>query len=315
MIACTSLVLNWNRREDTLACLGSLVRMEAPGVAHRVLLVDNGSQDDSVAAVWRVFPAVEVLALPQNRGYARGMNAGLCRALAAGAQWTLLVNNDAVVAPDLLARLLAAASPPGVGISTPTIFRWDDPSAVWPSAGWRRRLTLAAFDTTARPPSPLPYDVDWATGCCLLVRRAVWQEVGLFDEGFPFYYEDHDLCLRARAAGWRILHVPAAWAWHRVSASTGPGSAQQMYWLGRSSVRYYLKHTHGARRPVIALYRLGSLARTLTEAVLAGRPEAGRAYCRGLTDGWRARRRAARTELECNRPPRRTREPHPPPPT
>ena len=92
-------MLNWNRRQDTLDCLAALQAMDGSVALRRLLLVDNGSEDGTVAAVRDAHPRVEVLALPDNRGYAAGMNAGIRHALAAGADWTLLVNNDAVAAP------------------------------------------------------------------------------------------------------------------------------------------------------------------------------------------------------------------------
>lgn len=287
----TSIVLNWNRRDDTLACLASMagqsVGQTSAPIDHRLLLIDNGSTDGSVDAIRAAFPDVELIALPENRGYAAGVNLGVRRALAAGADWTILLNNDTVAAPDLLARLLAAAEDPAVGLLAPTVTYFDAPETVWPSAGRRRRLTLAASDTTANPPSPDPYSVDWATGCCLLVRRAVWETVGLLDERFKVYYEDHDFCLRARAAGWRILHVPRAAIRHRVAQSTGTGSPEQMYLLARSSVPYFLIHTHGLHRLFIVAYRAGSLVRTLVGTTLAGRTDAGAAYLRGIRDGLR----------------------------
>jgi GT2 family glycosyltransferase len=289
----TSIVLNWNRREDTLTCLGALVAQQVPG-DHRLLLVDNGSTDDTLVAVRAAHPTVAVLALPENRGYAAGVNAGVRRALASGADWTLLVNNDAVVTPGLLARLLDAGDAPRAGMVAPTIYHLDAPDRVWPSAGRRRRLTLAARDTTAHPPTRAPYDVDWATGCCLLVRRALWEDVGMFDARYRFYYEDHDLCIRARSAGWRILHVPDASALHRVAASTGLGTPGQLYLLGRASVPFYVAHTRGLHRAFIVPYRLGSLVRTLAESSAAGRPVAGRAYLRGVVDGVRDVVRARR---------------------
>jgi GT2 family glycosyltransferase len=113
----------------------------------------------------------------------------------------------------------------------------------------------------------------------------VWQSVGLFDEGYRFYYEDHDLSLRARAGDWRILHEPQARATHRVSASTGSGTPDNAYLLARSSVRFYLQHTSGFHRAFIVVYRLGSLARTLIESVVARRPRSGWAYVVGLSHG------------------------------
>jgi hypothetical protein len=113
----------------------------------------------------------------------------------------------------------------------------------------------------------------------------VWDTVGRLDERYHFYYEDHDFCLRARAAGWRILHAPRARAWHRVSASAGQGSPLQMYLLGRASVAFYARHARGAQRLWLVPYRAGSLVRTLAASALHGRPGSGLAYARGVWAG------------------------------
>ncbi len=299
----TSIVLNWNQRALTLACLDSLAAMDVPpGVHHRVVVVDNGSTDGSADAVRAAHPDVAVVALPMNRGFAAGANVGVRRALDDGAAWTLVVNNDTLADRRLLCELyagaavaeLAPAAVPGrparrgpLGLAAPTVFYHDPPGVVWPSAGFRRRWTLAARDTTARPPAQQPYDIDWANGCCVLVRRALWERIGLFDERYGVYYEDHDLCLRARAAGFRLAHVPSARIMHRVAASTGPGSAAQAFLLARSSVPYYLAHGRGAHRAFLVAYRLVSLALTLVRSAAAGRPDRGLAYARGLAAGWR----------------------------
>jgi GT2 family glycosyltransferase len=280
-------ILNWNRRSDTLACLESLAALDEPGVDISVIVVDNGSSDGSVAAVASAFPSASILALPRNVGFSAGMNAGLELALRRGFDWSLVLNNDTIAEPGLLSALLGAFEPEDVGMAAPTVVYADDPGRVWPSAGWRRGLTLAAFDTTADPPSDEPYDVDWATACCLMVRREVWEKVGLFDDRYAFYYEDHDLCIRARSLGWRIRHVPRARIRHRVSASTGEGSPGQAFLLARSSVPYYLAHTRGWHRAFIVCYRAISLVLTLLRAAAARRPRSGLAYLAGLTHGLR----------------------------
>jgi GT2 family glycosyltransferase len=209
----------------------------------------------------------------------------VCHALDDDADWTLLVNNDTVAQPGLVARLHEAARARDVGLAAPTVYYHDRPDRVWPSAGWRRPLTLAGFDTTADPPADEPYDIDWATGCCLLVRREVWQRVGLLDERYFFYYEDHDFCLRSRSDGWRIVHVPRAGILHKVARSTGEGSPRQAYLLARGSVPFYHRHTKGAHRLLIAAYRVGSLAKTVSTALIGGRPQVATAYVRGVADG------------------------------
>lgn len=281
----TSIVLNWNRRDDTLACLAALDRQDTGPARHRILLVDNGSSDGTVTAARSVQPDLDVLELRRNVGYAAGVNAGVRRAWQSGADWTLLVNNDTVAQPELIARLLDASGDTTVGLAAPTVYYYDEPNRVWPSAGWRRRLTLAGFDTTADPPSDAPYDVDWATGCCLLVRRTVWERVGFLDERYFFYYEDHDFSIRVKADGWRILHVPRARILHKVARSTGEGSPRQAYLLARSSVPFYHRHSHGAHRLMITAYRAGSLVKTLSTALIGGRPRVAAAYVRGMADG------------------------------
>jgi hypothetical protein len=284
-VTVVSVVLGWNRREDTVRCLASLRAQEAPA-RHRIILVDNGSVDGTAQAAREAVPDIEVIDLERNLGFAPAANLGVERALQLGADYTWLVNNDTVAPADLLAELLAAiGGREDVGMVTPTVFTMDRPSVVWPSAGWRRPLTLAAFDTTARPPSCEPYDVDWATGCCLLVRAGLWRQIGLLDPRFAFYFEDHDLCLRARSMGWRILHVPRARVLHKVAGSTGQGSPMQSYLLARASVRYYWLHTRGAHRAFIVVYRLASFVRTVAAAVLDGRPRSAAATARGLSAG------------------------------
>ncbi|MEO8082383.1 MAG: glycosyltransferase family 2 protein [Ardenticatenales bacterium] len=301
-----SVVLNWNRRELTLRCLESLTAMRLPaGVEHRVVVVDNGSTDGSVDAIRAAHPAAAIVALPINVGFAAGANAGLRRALDDGAAWTLVVNNDTVAAPTLLTELYAGAlvaeiAPAAIagrparrgplGIAAPTVTYVEPAGVVWPSAGFRRGWTLAARDTTAHPPSDRPYDIDWANGCCFLARRALWERIGLFDERYRVYYEDHDLCLRARAAGFRLAHVPSARIAHHVAASTGVGTPAQAYLLARSSVPYYLANTRGAQRAFIVVYRALSLGRTIVRSLAAGRSTTGAAYVRGLVDGVRDRR-------------------------
>jgi hypothetical protein len=299
VIRLATVVLNWNRRADTLTCLGSLARQQGVDFEHTVIVVDNGSTDGSPEAIRLAFPTTRVLSLAANGGFAAGMNAGLRAALAQDVDWVLLLNNDTVVDGGLAAALLtAAASDPAIGLATPTVYYFDRPGVVWPSAGKRRPSTLAPRDTTAQPPSSEPYDIDWATGCCLLVRRAVWQDVGLLDEGYRFYYEDHDFCLRVQAAGWRLVHVPRARVWHRVSASTGAGTPLQLYLLARASVRFYAQHSTGPRRAWMAPYRAGSFVHTTWACVRRGQPEAAVAYARGLADGWRDLRRQPTRSLE-----------------
>ncbi|MFQ5856006.1 MAG: glycosyltransferase family 2 protein, partial [Anaerolineae bacterium] len=289
--AVTAITLNWNRREDTLACLASLQVVSYRNLD--VVLVDNGSTDGTVEAVRRQFPEVEILENTSNLGYAAGCNRALRRFLSGESDYVLLLNNDTVVAPDMVDRLVETAlTYPDVGMLGPTVWYYDDPGRLW-SAGQRcRPITLSGQPPHVDPQVETPYEVDYLFGCGLLLKRQLLEDVGLFDERFFMYYEDQDLCLRARRHGHRLMVVPAAKMWHKVSASTGgSGTPLNKYHLARSSVLFYAKHTPRPLQPLVALYRLGSAVRTIARAWRDRRPAVVKAYLQGLADGIRLLRK------------------------
>jgi GT2 family glycosyltransferase len=219
------LVLNWNRREETLACLETLVPVAAKG-AH-LLLVDNGSRDGSVAAVAERYPGVTVLPLPRNEGYAGGNNAGIRLALERGARAVLLLNNDTAVAPDFLEPLLWALNDdPRVAAVSSAILRFDRPEVLdlaylelYFGHGIVRRHGVNAMPGEGFDERKA---VDAGSGCSLLLSAEALRQVGLFDEAYFAYHEEVDWCFRARQAGYRIMYQPLSRVWHHGSRSTEP---------------------------------------------------------------------------------------------
>jgi len=231
-----AVVLSWNRREDTLACLESLAAVET-------VCVDNGSTDGSADAVSERFPGVELVRNTENRGYAAGNNAGIRLALERGADWVWLVNNDAVVDAGAPAALEAAARErPDAGVLACKVYFAEPPDVLW-YAGGRFNLLLGysgrqdgygqrddgRFDALR--------DVERATGAAMAVSRAAIERAGLFDEDLFAYVEDVDWCLRIRGAGFAVVFVPGARVWHHVSASTGgAGSPTSLYYDTRNTL-------------------------------------------------------------------------------
>jgi GT2 family glycosyltransferase len=215
-----AIVLNWNGLPDTLTCLASLQALT--GRKPEILVVDNGSSDDSVALL-ATMSDVGLLALETNLGFAAGMNAGMAHALAAGASYVLLLNNDAQLAPDALALLTEALeADPLAALAAPTIYVGQMPGKLkrWYAGGETSRWTGVATHWTGPPPL-LPRAVNFASGCCLLIRTSVFMAVGGFREDYFLYFEDVEFCDRVTAGDLRVLHVGAAEAWHAVGASTG----------------------------------------------------------------------------------------------
>src|SRR5262249_11659902 len=206
------IILNWNGGADTVACLESLAAADLGGAS--VLVVDNGSRDASIAEVRARFPEQRILALPENRGYAGGNNAGMQAALAEGATGILLLNNDTRVAPDFLGPLLGAmADSPCSGAVASAIFRLDRPDLLdvaYLDVHLHERfpVQLRGVNSLASEGFDRRLEVGAVPGCSLLLRAEALREVGLFDEAYFAYHEDVDWCLRARAAGWGIFFEP-----------------------------------------------------------------------------------------------------------
>ncbi len=219
------IVLNWNGRDLTLDCLRSLEAVATPRV--RTIVVDNASTDGSVSAVRQHYGSrVTLIENAQNLGFAAGNNVGIRRALGDGADFVLLLNNDTVVAPDFVDHLLKPMlTTPDIGITAPKIYYAEPKDQIWFAGGelsmWRGTAKHTGLRATDRGQYDREHDIDYATGCAFLARRAVFEKIGELDPGYRAYFEDADFCVRARHAGYRIRYIPPAHVWHRISASTG----------------------------------------------------------------------------------------------
>lgn len=234
-------IVNWNRRDDTLRCLRSLEEVEAPTLA--TYLVDNASGDDSVAAVRAAFPAVTIIETGRNAGFAEGNNVALRLIGALGHPYVLLLNCDAFVAPDTIARLLdALRADPRIGICGPAICYAALPEQVWSAGGaidWRRGIV--ANHHTDRPLGSLPtapYAVDHVSGCCMLVRASAIAAAGLLDARFFMYFEESEWCVRIARHGFGCVVVPGARAWHDISPRRYTGSPFVAYYMTRNQLLF-----------------------------------------------------------------------------
>lgn len=241
-----SVILNTNRRADTLACLAAL--HASTYANHGIIALDNASTDGSVDAIRAAFPDVQIVALQHNRGYAGNNNVGIQIALDHGADWVFVLNEDTVLAPDCLTQLIAAAADePQVGIVGPMVYHYDEPNVIQSAGGqltrdWQSRHLGQNEPDVQRWTQP--HTVDWISGCAILVRRAVIEQIGALDERFFYYWEETEWCLRTQRHGWRIVHVPQAHLWHKgVQRDYRPGPHVTYY---NTRNRFLLLHTHHA---------------------------------------------------------------------
>lgn len=282
-------VVNWCQTDATLSCLASL---ERTGMDTRaIVVVDNGSGDDFVGCISSRYPDIVQLPQTTNLGFAKAVNLGAQYAIARGATAILLLNNDAIVMPDALRALSARLrDAPTLGLITAKIFLTERPDRLWAVGGiftGRRVVEIGAGERDIGA-----YDeasLDFAYGCALLVRTELFRELGGFDERFFLYYEDIDLCLRARAAGWEVAMAPAAHVLHEGSRSTRGEPAAKVYHHARSRMLFFARHVRGAKRFPFAVSEMAFIARQLGQHLLAGETHNVIAYVRGTLDALRAR--------------------------
>jgi GT2 family glycosyltransferase len=225
-----AVVLSWNGREDTLAALESLRGIET-------VVVDNGSTDGSAAAVADRFREVELIRAGVNLGFAGGNNVGIRRALDGGAEWVLLLNNDAVVEPGLVDALAeAAAVRPDAGVLACKVLHADSDRLWYAGAGFNPYTGRSRHRGFRAPDAPGALeDTGRATGAAMAVSHAAIAAVGLLDEELFLYAEDLEWSLRIRAAGFAVVYVPNARVRHRVSsAAGGAGSPTTSYYETRN---------------------------------------------------------------------------------
>jgi GT2 family glycosyltransferase len=234
------IVINWKRPAQTIACLRSLSRLDYP--IWEPIVVDNGAPEGNLAAIRTAFPQLSVIEAGYNRGFAGANNLGIAEALRRGADYVLLLNDDTEVAPDLLSTLVNSAEPnPQVGIVGPTICYFDEPNRIWFGGGRIGKAGEAAHlraDEIDDGDPQANHEVDYVTGCAMLVKRAVIDRIGGLDERFFAYFEETEWCTRARQAGFQILYVPRPLVWHKIQPDQRSQSPVYLYLMTRNRLLY-----------------------------------------------------------------------------
>ena len=284
MAPVSAVVVNYNARSHLLRSISSL---RAEGLED-VVVADNASTDGSEEAVRAADPEVTYVQTGANLGYGTGVNRGVARA-AASSEFLLCLNADAHLEPGALKAMLAAFDDrPSLGIVGPRIENPDGslyPSVrtfptmvdavghavlgmVWGGNPFTRRYRMLDLDHRVAT------DADWVSGSCFLIRRACWDAIGGFDEGYFMYGEDVDICWRAHRAGWDVAFEPEAVVVHVGGVSTDRRPYRMIAEHHRGLLRFALRTASGPERLLLPLMALGLLVRTpvaWAHRVLAGR--------------------------------------------
>jgi GT2 family glycosyltransferase len=264
-------VLTWNDKENLLECLESMSKMTYSSL--EIVVSDNGSTDGTLEALDRHFPGVTVLANGKNLFWAGGNNVGIEYAMAHGADYVFLLNNDIAVDPELVSELVRVGeSDPAIGVLGPKIYYYDENGlegrTIWYAAAriflWRgiaahvgiRELDEGQYDQVG--------PTDYVTGCALMIKREVVEKIGLIDPIYVAYGEDMDWSHRARLAGYKLTYVPTAVLWHKIGAYWGVVSRRKIRQKFRSQAIFFWRYSPRlARVSTIPLFFIVDMLRVL----------------------------------------------------
>lgn len=291
-ISVAIIVINWNGQDFTTACLNSLRKVDYPDF--KVFLVDNGSANDEGKKIKANFPEIDLIETGKNLGFAGGNNVGIRKALQEGFSHILLLNNDTLVEPDFLSELVRASQRnANAGVIQPLILFLHNPKEIW-SAGGRWKPSLSRAITLGDRTPLADYRVnstnlEWATGCAMLVSRAAIEKTGLFNEQYFVYFEDVDWSLRIRNSGFSIHFEKRAKIYHEAGASSkkkhaeGMLSPQVFYYNVRNQL--FIIRSHGENKVLSLGYHLGKFTLWMGYFLVRRRFAKFKAVVKGIREG------------------------------
>jgi hypothetical protein len=284
-------LLNWNGLSDTLECLESLSQCSYAPLS--LYVIDNGSREKIGGVIRERFPRVRLIENAKNLGFAEGNNQGIREAMQEGYDYILVLNNDTIVDQDFLEPLISRMEKdPSLGAVSPLILYASPPNFIWFAGGEPLFFGLHARrfyfrKNVEKYPHKTPYNVGILSGCCMLVSRKVWEQLGLFDPLYFSYWEDTDFCHRLREAGLKMAIVPQSRIWHKVSSSMGGmNNPVSLYLMGRGGVIYLRKHAPWYVWGLFPLFTLGQLCMDMKRGGLTRGLKSVRARIRGYMDGF-----------------------------
>lgn len=246
-----AVIVNWNGIKDTGTCLDSLAKTVRAKTALHVVVVDNGSTDNSISVLRSKYPWVTVLQMDKNLGFTGGNNAGIRYALSRHADFIWILNNDTFVDKGVLS-MVRTCKDRTVGICGSKIYfapghefhldRYKEGErgrVIWFAGGiidWNNMMAShRGVDETDHGQYNKREDTPFITGCSMLIRSDVFEKIGEFDDRYFLYLEDLDFCIRARRAGFRLVYEPSSVLWHvNAGSSARPGNALHEYYITRN---------------------------------------------------------------------------------
>ncbi len=265
-------ILNYNGWLDTRDCLSAIDRLTYGNF--ETYVVDNASTNDSVEQLRSNARRAQVIESAENLGFGRGNNLGICHAMKGGADFVWLLNNDTKVDPNSLTALVERMEQDAqIGAVGSVLYWMDEPARVQVWGGCSVNWVLGRTGVFTRPVAESR--IDYLCGASMLIRRDVLEQVGMFDDGFFMYWEDADLGVRIRRAGWKLAVAPGARILHKQWGSSSRAAAQRMY---QESASLFFRRNARLPQVPLAVRQLGRVVKAAVARIVpasAPAPAAG----------------------------------------
>lgn len=225
MIRVAIIVLHFGETQETIRCLQSLQKVLYAKIKHKIFVVDNGTKNILEKDVQKINPKIEVIKNPKNIGFSEGNNRAISKALKENFSHFLLLNNDTLVKKDLLEKLLSVFSDKSVGIGGCTVVYEKNPNIIWFNGGYLNKLfTFTKHKDMGKKITTLSGKIrntDFITGAAIMIKKEVFEKIGLLPKEYFLYWEDVDFCYAAKQNGFLIKILEEPLVFHKVSSSSG----------------------------------------------------------------------------------------------
>lgn len=281
------ILLNYNQPDMTIDCIEYLLKNKTNYEDFEIIVVDNGSKDDSVVKLEEFAGKYNLCFInnKENLGFAEGNNAGI---RVARGEWILLLNNDTVFKEDFILKMAEAAlDNPDAAAIGPKIYYYDFPSKVWYRGGKITKYYNFVDDFSGE--SGNYKQVEWITGCALMINKKALEKVGFLDKDFFMYNEDVDWCIRAGKAGFSLIYTPYAELWHIGSKTTAESFKKsfQIYYGYRNKLFIIKKNARGLEYLGLVFISLSGACLRIFESISRGNFDSARGYWFAMIDGLR----------------------------
>lgn len=264
--------INYNTKKETVNCLMSIQKLDRVGIELSVLVIDNGTEPFDIDENAFEDIGLSIIKTKSNLGFSGGHNLGIKTVLKRGADFILILNNDTILEKNILIELLKPFKELNIGMTVPKMYfapgfefhknrykKGQIGKVLWYAGGdidWENVYSKhRGVDEVDNGQYDNTEETVFASGACLMVKREVFEKVGVFDHRYFMYFEDADFNVRIRKAGYRVLYVPKAVLWHVNAASSGSGSSLHDYFITRNRMLFGLKFA--PLRAKFALFREG----------------------------------------------------------